>query len=63
MMKNEHIVWAYGKDDAGREVVMIGLTTTGLDYLRAGPCCRSAPLARSRTSWSGVARSLRWSRK
>jgi hypothetical protein len=35
--KNEHIVWAYGKDGDGREVVMIGLTETGLTYLRATP--------------------------
>lgn len=36
-MKNEHIVWAYGKDGDGRQVVMIGLTNTGLNYLRATP--------------------------
>jgi hypothetical protein len=36
-MKNEHIVWAYGKDGADRDVVMIGLTETGLDYLRTKP--------------------------
>ena len=36
-MKNEHIVWAYGKDGDGREVVMVGLTDTGLTYLRTSP--------------------------
>lgn len=36
-VKNEHIVWAYGQDGAGRQVVMIGLTNTGLDYLRTSP--------------------------
>jgi hypothetical protein len=35
--KNEHIVWCYGKDGDGREVVIIGLTDTGLEYLRARP--------------------------
>ncbi len=35
--KNEHIVWAYGKDDHGREVVLIGLTEIGLTYLREQP--------------------------
>lgn len=36
-IKNEHIVWAYGKDDADRQVVLIGLTDTGLEYLRTRP--------------------------
>lgn len=36
-MKNEHIVWAYGKDSENREVVIIGLTDTGLAYLRDSP--------------------------
>lgn len=36
-VKNEHIVWAYGKDDEDRTVVIIGLTETGLAYLRATP--------------------------
>jgi hypothetical protein len=34
---NEHIVWAYGQDDEGRQVVLIGLTDTGLTYLRTKP--------------------------
>ena len=37
MVKNEHLVWCYGTDDEGRQVVIIGLTTTGLDYLRERP--------------------------
>ena len=36
-VKNEHIVWAYGKDDEDRQVILIGLTETGLKYLRATP--------------------------
>jgi hypothetical protein len=36
-MKNEHIVWAYGQDGNGKQVVMIGLTETGLRYLEASP--------------------------
>lgn len=35
-IKNEHIVWAYGDLDGGGQVLIIGLTDTGLDYLRAG---------------------------
>lgn len=35
-IKNEHIVWAYGDMDGGGQVLIIGLTDTGLDYLRAG---------------------------
>jgi|KBSSwiStaDraftv2_1062776.scaffolds.fasta_scaffold66317_6 hypothetical protein len=36
-VKNEHIVWAFGLDGEGRQVVMVGLTDTGLSYLRASP--------------------------
>jgi hypothetical protein len=36
-IKNEHIVWAHGKDDQDRDVVLIGLTETGLTYLRERP--------------------------
>ena len=36
-MKNEHVVWAYGLDGDGRQVVMFGITETGLDYLRTQP--------------------------
>lgn len=36
-MKNEHIVWAYGdREDGKGQVLIVGLTDTGLDYLRAG---------------------------
>ena len=36
-LKNEHIVWAYGQDADDRQVILIGLTETGLEYLRATP--------------------------
>jgi hypothetical protein len=36
-LKNEHIVWAYGQDGDGRDVVMVGLTDTGLEYLKTRP--------------------------
>jgi len=36
-MKNEHLVWAYGQDNDGRQVVLMGVTATGLEYLRASP--------------------------
>jgi hypothetical protein len=36
-IKNEHIVWAFGQDGDGRDVVMVGLTDTGLEYLRTQP--------------------------
>lgn len=37
-IKNEHIVWAYGdrKDNKG-QVVIVGITEQGLDYLRNDP--------------------------
>lgn len=38
MIKNEHLVWAYAdRTDAEGQVVIIGLTETGLDYLRENP--------------------------
>jgi hypothetical protein len=37
MIKNEHIVWGIGELDEGKgQVLMIGVTDTGLEYLRAG---------------------------
>ena len=36
-MKNEHIVWAYAeRTDGSGQVLIVGLTDVGLDYLRAG---------------------------
>lgn len=36
-MKNEHIVWAYAeRTDASGQVLIIGLTDEGLNFLRAG---------------------------
>lgn len=36
-IKNEHIVWAYAdKDDGSGQVLILGVTDTGLDYLKAG---------------------------
>lgn len=36
-MKNEHIVWAYAeRTDGAGQVVILGVTDEGLDYLRAG---------------------------
>jgi hypothetical protein len=36
-IKNEHIVWAYAeRNDGAGQVLVIGLTDEGLDYLRAG---------------------------
>lgn len=36
-LKNEHIVWAYAeRKDGNGQVVIVGLTDTGLAYLRAG---------------------------
>lgn len=36
-MKNEHIIWAYAERDDGKgQVVIVGLTDTGLAYLQAG---------------------------
>jgi hypothetical protein len=36
-MKNEHLVWAYAeREDGAGQVVIIGLTDEGLDFLRAG---------------------------
>lgn len=34
--KNEHIIWAYGDLTGGGQVLIIGITDAGLDYLRAG---------------------------
>lgn len=35
--KNEHIVWAYGELENGKgQVVIVGMTDEGLDFLRAG---------------------------
>jgi hypothetical protein len=34
-MKNEHIVWAYAeRDDGNGQVLIVGLTPTGIDYMR-----------------------------
>ncbi len=36
-MKNEHIVWAYAeRDDGSGQVLILGVTDQGLDFLRAG---------------------------
>ncbi len=36
-MKNEHMVWAYAdRDDGGGQVLIIGLTDAGIDFLLAG---------------------------
>lgn len=36
-IKNEHIVWAYGeRDDGTGQVLILGVTDTGLAYLKAG---------------------------
>lgn len=36
-MKNEHIVWAYAeRDDGSGQVLILGITDQGLDFLRAG---------------------------
>lgn len=37
LVKNEHVVWAYGDDAEGRRVVMFGITDTGLAYLKSEP--------------------------
>lgn len=35
-MKNEHIVWAYAeRDDGAGQVLIVGVTDTGIDYMRA----------------------------
>jgi hypothetical protein len=34
-MKNEHIVFAYASLETGGQVVIIGLTPIGIDYLKA----------------------------
>ncbi len=36
-IKNEHVVWCYGEDAEGRQVVMFGITETGLKYLQSEP--------------------------
>lgn len=36
-MKNEHVIWGYGKDRDGRQVVMFGITDIGLEYLTSEP--------------------------
>ena len=34
-IKNEHIVWAYGeREDGAGQVVIVGLTDTGIDYMK-----------------------------
>jgi hypothetical protein len=36
-IKNEHIVWAYAeRTDGTGQVLILGLTDEGMDYLRAG---------------------------
>lgn len=36
-IKNEHIVWAYAdREDGAGKIIVIGITDTGLDYLKAG---------------------------
>lgn len=36
-MKNEHIIWAYAdRDDGSGQVLILGITDQGLDFLRAG---------------------------
>jgi len=36
-MKNDHLIWAYAERDDGKgQVVIIGLTDEGLEFLRAG---------------------------
>jgi hypothetical protein len=36
-MKNEHIVWAYGeREDGSGQLLIVGLTDTGLKHLQAG---------------------------
>lgn len=36
-IKNEHIVWAYAdREDGSGQVLILGLTDTGLQYLKAG---------------------------
>lgn len=36
-MKNEHIVWAYAdRQDGAGQLLIIGLTDTGLEHLKAG---------------------------
>lgn len=36
-MKNEHIIWAYAdREDGAGQILIIGITDTGLDYLKAG---------------------------
>jgi len=36
-VKNEHVIWAYGEDAEGRQVVMFGITEIGLEYLKSEP--------------------------
>jgi hypothetical protein len=36
-VKNEHVVWAYGQDAEGRQVVLFGVTDTGIAYLKSEP--------------------------
>jgi hypothetical protein len=36
MIKNEHIVWAYAEREDGKgQVLIVGLTPTGIDYMKA----------------------------
>ena len=36
-MKNEHIIWAYAPlQDRSGQVLVIGLTDTGIEFIRAG---------------------------
>ena len=36
--KNEHIVWGYGEREDGKgQVVLVGLTDQGLQYLKSNP--------------------------
>jgi len=36
-MKNEHIIWAYAeREDGSGQVLILGVTDEGMDYLRAG---------------------------
>jgi DNA-binding PadR family transcriptional regulator len=57
-MKNEHLVWAYGeREDGAGQVVIIGLTDDGLEYLREhrGEILRTNPPLRAFTNVTQIA--------
>ena len=35
LIKNEHIIWAYGQTLDNRQVIIVGITEMGVDYLKS----------------------------